>query len=132
MTDDLENSALSLVVFYELTATKITPRKRQDWEKFLREHHKAKTLVIPSMEDWRIASRLGWLMLQHHEKIPLTATGLQNDILICQSAASFSDDPPIIVTENIKHFSLIAAYINENRKKTPAKLTVVSAKEYFQ
>lgn len=131
-TGDYQKMALSLVVFYELTATKITPRKRQNWETLIREHHADKTLIVPSLEDWHIASRVVWMMHGNNESISISATSLQNDVLICQSAASFSKDPPIIVTQNLKDFSLIADYINRVRPGKSSKLIVQSAREYFK
>ena len=128
---DRGKMALSLVVFYELTATKITPAKRKYWEEVLQAQHKRRTLVIPDETDWHICSRIIWLMHRNNESIGRDATALQNDALICQSALSFADDTPFIVTENIKHFSLIAEYLNDHRPSGQKKLEIISADEYF-
>jgi predicted nucleic acid-binding protein len=123
--------ALSLVVFYELTATKIYPQKRRIWDQVLQKHNQDNTLIVPNEKDWHICSRIVWMMHQQGESVPKDATAFQNDTLICQSALAFSDNPPLIVTENVKHFSLIAEYLNDSRKKGNSKLEIISAKEYF-
>lgn len=128
---DKGKMALSLVVFYELTATKITPAKRKHWEEVMQLQHKRKTLISPNETDWHICSRTIWLMHRNNEGIGKAATALQNDALICQSALSFSPEPPLIVTDNLKHFSLIADYLNDTRKVGQKKLEIISADEYF-
>ena len=95
------------------------------------KHNQNKTLIIPNETDWRICSRIIWTMHQSGESVPKDATAIQNDALICQSVLAFSDNPPLIITENIKHFSVIAEYLNDSRKKGNPKLEIVGAKEYF-
>jgi len=134
---DVEISALSIVVFYELTATKISSKKRRLWDGYFRHHQTNHTLIIPAQEDWRICSQIFWQMHRNGENIPKTATAFQNDALICQSAISWhlenpAERPPCaVITENLKHFSLIADYLNKRLKRNELKLIVVSAKDYF-
>ena len=134
---DVESSALSIIVFYELTATKIDSKKRRLWDDYFRFHQTNKTLLIPSEEDWKICSQIVWQMHRHGKSVPKAATAFQNDALICQSAVSWhlenpEERPPCaVVTENIRHFSLIADYLNKRLKKNQPKLLVVSAKDYF-
>ncbi len=132
LTDsDIVKMSLSLVVFYELTATKIYPDKRRYWDEVFEEQKKNKTLVSPNSTDWQICSRTIWLMHRNNEGIGKDATAMQNDALICQSALSFSDETPFIVTDNIKHFALLADYLNDTRKAGQKKLEIISADEYF-
>ncbi len=134
---DVKNSALSSVVFYELTATKITSKKRRLWDSFFRYHAENKTLLVPTQEDWQICSRIIWQMHQNGESVPKSATIFQNDALICQSAISWHLENPAerapvaVVTENYKHFSLLADYLNKRLKRNEPKLLIVKAKDYF-
>ena len=134
---DVENSALSIVVFYELTATKINSKKRRLWDGYFRHHQTNDTLIIPTKDDWRICSQIVWQMHLNGEQIPKTATALQNDALICQSAISWhfenpGERPPCaIITENYKHFAMLADYLNKRLKNNESKIIVVSAKDYF-
>ncbi len=134
---DIQNSALSMIVFYELTATKITSKKRRLWDGYFRFHQSNDTLITPTKEDWRICSQIIWQMHLNGESVPKPATALQNDALICQSAISWhlanpAEHPPCaIITENFKHFSLIVDYLNRRLKKNQPKLLVVTAKNYF-
>ena len=73
---DKGKMALSLVVFYELTATKINSDKRRYWEELFKVHHKDKTLIVPSQEDWHLCSRTIWLMHRNNEGIGKDATAL--------------------------------------------------------
>ena len=86
---------------------------------------------MPDQTDWHICSRIIWLMHRNNESIGRDATALQNDALICQSALSFSADTPFIVTDNIKHFSLLAEYLNDHRNTGQKKLEIISGDEYF-
>ena len=134
---DVENLALSTIVFYELTATKIDSKKRRLWDSYFRFHQKNQTLITPTKEDWRICSQIIWQMHLNGESVPKVATALQNDALICQSAISWhlenpDENPPCaVITENLKHFSLIADYLNKRLKQNQPKLLVVQAKNYF-
>ena len=134
---DYTNSALSTIVFYELTATKIDSNKRKFWDSLFRVHFASQTLITPTKEDWRICSQIIWQMHLNGESVPKVATALQNDALICQSAISWhlenpDENPPCaVITENLKHFSLIADYLNKRLKKNQPKLLVVHAKNYF-
>lgn len=134
---DYNNSALSTIVFYELTATKIDSTKRKFWDSLFRVHTANQTLLIPTKEDWRICSQIVWQMHRNGENIPKTATAFQNDALICQSAISWHLENPAVrppcavITENLKHFSMLAEYLNKRLKRNEAKLIVVSAKDYF-
>ena len=47
---DYNNSALSTVVFYELTATKIDSTKRKFWDSLLRVHIANRTLLNSSLD----------------------------------------------------------------------------------
>lgn len=134
---DIQNSALSMIVFYELTATKITSKKRRLWDGYFRFHQNNDTLITPNKEDWRICSQIIWQMHLNGESVPKPATALQNDALICQSAIAWHLENPLerppcaIITENFKHFSLIADYLNKRLKKNQPKLIIVPAKNYF-
>ena len=134
---DYNNSALSTIVFYELTATKIDSTKRKFWDSLFRIHSSNQTLITPTAQDWKICSQILWQMHSNGESVPKTPTALQNDALICQSAISWhlenlAERPPCaIITENYKHFLLIADYLNRRLKKNQPKLLVVNAKNYF-
>lgn len=134
---DVQFLALSTIVFYELTATKIDSKKRRLWDSYFRSHQKNDTLITPTEEDWRICSQIIWQMHLNGESVPKPATALQNDALICQSAISWHLENPVerppcaIISENFKHFSLIAEYLNNRLKKSEAKLIIVPAKNYF-
>lgn len=136
-TQDFEKSALSSVVFYELTATKIDSAKRKFWDNLFRIHSAKNTLLVPTEEDWQICSRIIWQMHQNGESVPKAATAFQNDALICQSAISWHHAnstkraPCAVVTENHKHFFLIADYLNKRLNRNEPKLLVVKAKDYF-
>ena len=75
-------------------------------------------------------------MHQNKENVPNDATAFQNDALICQSAISWqrahkNQSSCAIVTENTKHFLLLAEYLNERLLLDEPKLAVVPAKDYF-
>ena len=134
---DYNNSALSTIVFYELIATKIDSTKRKFWNSLFRVHSSNQTLITPTAQDWQICSQILWRMHLNGENIPKTPTVLQNDALICQSAIFWylenpDERPPCaIITENYKHFSLIAEYLNKRLKRNQPKLLIVNAKYYF-
>lgn len=135
-SNDYFNSALSVVVYYELTATKIESKKRRFWNKIVDFHRSQDTLLSPTADDWRVCSQMIWQMHQNRENVPSEATAFQNDALICQSAISWqradkNQRSCAIITENTKHFLLLAEYLNERLLLAEPKLVVVDAKDYF-
>lgn len=133
---DTFNSALSIICFYELTATPINRKRRKIYTVLLKNYQDFDALITPTENDWRVCSQAIWQMHENKEAVPKDATALQNDVLICQSAISWylADEtrpPCVIVTENTRDFDLIAAYLNERLDKDMPKLLVVRASAYF-
>ncbi|MCA1623363.1 MAG: hypothetical protein LC778_06095 [Acidobacteria bacterium] len=134
--EDLAQTLFPLVVYYELSATKISQRRKQKLDQFRQLHDRNKTLLTPTKDDWIAAASIVWQLHQRRRKdLPDSATFLQNDALICQMAHIWLQknlgQNCFIVTENISHFRLIADCLNESAKKSGRKLKVISGDDYF-
>ena len=133
---DFHNALFPLVVYYELTAAKISQRRKQTLDALRLFHDKNKTLLTPTKDDWIAAASIVWqLHKRQRTDLPDSATFLQNDALICRTAHLWLQKNPeqncFIVTENISHFQLIADCLNEPTKKSGRKLKIVSGDDYF-
>ncbi len=124
LTDKLR---MSIVVFYELTATTISESDLQQLNKVRLELNKTERLVMPTMSDWwetaKMIRRLRFGQKRKSggqtPKIQHAQT-LQNDALIARSA-SLHDC--FVITNNIDDFSLFLPFM--------PKLEIVSAEEFF-
>jgi hypothetical protein len=140
---DLNSYLLSLVVWYEITATPIYQKKRTAWEQILNQKQQKNLLAAPTFADWHKSSRLIWeIQKSKRLSIPKDATAWQNDMLICHSAfewykSDYQNHPPIlIVTDNIKDFAkcldaLHRHYAQEIKKNGLVKIELVSGDDYF-
>jgi hypothetical protein len=125
-----------LVVYYELSATKVGEKRRQNLDQLRTLHEKNNTLLVPTKHDWIVAASVVWQLHQRRRTdLPDSATFLQNDVLICRNAHSWLQknigQNCFIVTENIAHFQLIADCLNEPTKKSGRKLKIISGDDYF-
>ena len=118
---DLARMALSMVVWYELTANTITPDDLQTYEAWRVAAQKENRLLTPTMNDWRecakLVARARWQEKRdHHGLTPRTeATKLQNDALIAR-AAYLRD--AVVITNNVADFRKLKEFLNF--KLTPA------------
>ena len=112
---DLARMALSMVVWYELTANTITPDEWQTYETWRMSAQREKRLLTPTMNDWRecarLVARVRWKEKRdHHRQTPKTnATKLQNDALIARSA--YLNDA-VVVTNNTSDFLKLQHFLD--------------------
>ena len=113
--------ALSMVVWYELTANTITLDDLQTYEAWRVAAQKENRLLTPTMNDWRecakLVARVRWQEKRdHHGLTPRTeAAKLQNDALIAR-AAYLRD--AVVITNNVADFRKLKEFLNF--KLTPA------------
>lgn len=118
---------LSMVVFYELTATTLDNSNLQLYEKWLKIAADRELLLTPSMTDWYETAKLV-RRLRFGEKSASrgrtpkisNAQKLQNDALIARTA--WTNDC-FIVSDNLDDFSLFLPFIKN--------LEIVSGEEFF-
>lgn len=122
---DYSRMALSMVVWYELTANTITSDEWQTYEAWRNAAQKEKRLLTPTMNDWRecakLVARVRWKEKRdHHGQTPRTnATKLQNDALIARAA--YLHDA-VVVTGNTSDFLKLQHFLN---------FKFASANDYF-
>ena len=63
-----KNFLLSAVVVAELTASAANDSIRKDLEATRRAHEKQNTLIVPTTEDWLLASRILYWLTQRRKK----------------------------------------------------------------
>ena len=123
---DFGEMALSIVVWYELTATTIDQTAWQLYESWRVAAHQEDRLLTPTMNDWRESAKLVARVRfddkrKAHGLTPKDAhaTQLQNDALIARAAylKGFS-----VVTENVDDFQKLQRFL---------KFDLVPAKDYF-
>jgi len=118
---------LSMVVFYELTATTVDKSHHNLYENWHKNFNSQNLLLTPTMTDWyetaKIIRRLRFgEKSASHGKTPKmkNAHKLQNDALIARTA--WTNDC-FVVTNNTADFSLFLPFMK--------KLIIVSAKDFF-
>lgn len=118
---------LSMVVYYELTATTIDKSHLKLYEKWHKSFYKDGFLLTPTMTDWyetaKVIRRLRFgEKSASHGKTPKLkdAHKLQNDALIARTA--WTNDC-FVVTTDVDDFSLFLPFMK--------KLEIVSAKDFF-
>lgn len=118
---------LSMVVYYELTATTIDKSHLKLYEKWHKSFYKDGFLLTPTMTDWyEIAKLIRRLRFGEksasHGKTPKIAHAqkLQNDALIARTA--WTNDC-FIVTADVDDFSLFLPFMKN--------LEIVSAEDFF-
>ena len=123
---DEAHLAVSMVVWYELTANTINRNDWQYYEALRQRAAQAGRLFTPTMNDWRETAKLvARLRFQdkrsgHGKTPPLAdATRLQNDALIARTAFLHHCT---VVTANLKDFERIRTFL---------KFNLLDAAEYF-
>ena len=118
---------LSMVVFYELTATTINSSDLQLYEKWLKIAVENERLITPAKTDWyetaKVIRRLRFgEKSASHGKTPKLkhAQKLQNDALIARTAWT---NECFVVTADVDDFSLFLPYMKN--------LEIVSTKDFF-
>ena len=127
LTDsDITRMGLSIVVWYELTATTLDQTTWQLYESWRFLAYKQDRLLTPTMNDWRESAKLVARVRfddkrRAHGLTPKDghATQLQNDALIARAAylKGFT-----VVTENVGDFQKLQRFL---------KFDLVPAKDYF-
>ena len=113
---DYAHLVMSMVVWYELTATTIDNSDWQYYEALRLRAAKEERLLAPIMNDWRetakLVARLRWQdKREGHGKTPSLpdATKLQNDALIARAAFLHGC---CVVTSNLKDFARIQTLLD--------------------
>ena len=122
-----KKSALSAVVFYELTATNISDGELKFYELTFDAAKAEKRLLTPSDFDWREAAK----MVRRLRQLSLTAkattaTVLQNDALIARTAWIHEY---AVVTGDIDDFELLKKVLP--KKSTRLELQLFTPQQYF-
>lgn len=119
---------LSMVVYYELTATTIDNSTLKFYDKWLKLFDKDNLLLTPSMLDWYETSKLirrlrfGEKSASHGKTPKLSnAQKLQNDALIARTA--WTNDC-FVVTTDVDDFEYFLPFIKN--------LIIISAEDFFQ
>lgn len=111
-----DNFLLSAVVLLELTASAKDESTRKQYEALRREYEEDGTLIVPTSEDWLLASKiLYWLEQGRKKKAggrsprkkPGAAQSMAFDALIAVSARRYN---ATVVTENWDDFKAIQYY----------------------
>lgn len=118
---------LSIIVFYELTATTVDNSSLQLYERWLKIAVEKELLLTPTMSDWyetaKVIRRLRFgEKSSSRGKTPKisNAQKLQNDALIARTA--WTNDC-FVVTTDVDDFSLFLPFMK--------KLEIISAAEFF-
>lgn len=123
------NFLLSAVVIAELIASASDDSKRKVYEGIRREHEKGDTFIVPSSEDWLLASRvLFWLTHRRKKaaggKLPPQKPGasqqMMMDALIAVSARRVG---AIVVTNDYDDFEAI---------QYDCKVKLIRGSDYFE
>jgi predicted nucleic acid-binding protein len=118
LSDLPDNFLLSSVVLMELMASAKDDSQRRQLELIYREYAKDNSLIVPSTDDWLMASKvLYWLAhgrkRSSHGKFPRLKPGVSQrmalDVLIAVSARRWSTS---IITDNWDDFRAIQRYCN--------------------
>ena len=116
LTDLPDNFLLSAVVFLELMASASDDSRRKYYEALYREYKRYNSMIVPSGDDWLLASRiLYWLAHGRRKKArgrapklkPGAAQRMALDTLIAASARRWK---AALVTENWDDFKAIQYY----------------------
>ncbi len=123
----IDKMRLSMVVFYELTATTIDKSHLKLYEKWHKTFNKQGLLLTPTMLDWyetaKVIRRLRFgEKSASRGKTPKisNAQKLQNDALIARTA--WTNDC-FVITTDVDDFSLFLPFMK--------KLEIISAAEFF-
>ncbi len=124
----IAKTRLSMVVFYELTATTIDNSKLKLYDRWLNIADEKELLITPSMTDWYETSKLirrlrfGEKSASHGKtpKMP-NAQKLQNDALIARTA--WTNDC-FVVTTDVDDFDHFQPFMKN--------LIIISAEDFFR
>jgi predicted nucleic acid-binding protein len=113
-----DNFLFSAVVLLELTASATDDSERKRYEALARDYRKDNSLIIPSFEDWLLASKvLYWLTQERRRHAkgraprlnPGASQRMALDALIATSARSWRTT---VITDNWDDFRAIQRYCN--------------------
>lgn len=122
------NFRMSAVVLMEIIAGSDDESRRKFYERAFKQYREDNSLIVPSDEDWLLASRILFLLTHarkrsHRGKLPRLAPGasqrLALDVLIAVSARRWKAQ---VVTENWTDFKAIQRYCNT---------TIIKAASFF-
>src|SRR5215213_4748078 len=124
-----ESFLMSAVVLMELTAGARDESRRKSYERFFRQYQTDNSLIVPSDEDWLLASKILFLLMHsrrrsEHGRLkrlpPGASQRLALDVLIAVSARRWK---VMVVTENWADFRAIQRYCNT---------TIIKAAQFFK
>ena len=124
-----QNFLVSAVVLMELIASTKDLSQRKVYEQLYRQYQKDNLLIVPTAEDWLLASRILFLLTHARKRLhkgklkqlpPGASQRLALDVLLAVSARRWKAQ---VVTENWSDFKAIQRYCNT---------TVVKATQFFQ
>ena len=124
-----ESFRMSAVVMMELIAGALNDSRRKFYEGTFAQYEKTNLLIIPSGEDWLLASRILYLLTHARKRSnkgklqrlpPGASQRMALDVLIAVSARRLK---AAVVTENWIDFKAIQRYCN---------VTIVRASKFFE
>ena len=124
-----KNFLMSAVVLMELTASAKDESRRKSYEQAFRRFQQNELLIVPSAEDWLLASKIVFLLTEDRRRAgrgrlkrlpPGASQRLALDVLIAVSARRWKAQ---VVTENWSDFKAIQRYCNA---------TIVKAAQFFR
>ena len=119
---------LSAVVLMELSGSSRDESERKFYERMFWQYKKNDLLIVPTVDDWILASKILFLLTQArrrsqkgklHRLPPGASQRLALDVLIAVSARRWKAQ---VVTENWADFKAIQRYCNT---------TIIKAKNFF-
>lgn len=124
-----QNFLVSAVVLMELIASAKDLSQRKAYEDLYRKYQKDNLLIVPTEEDWVLASKILFLLTHARKRLhkgklkqlpPGASQRLALDVLLAVSARRWKAQ---VVTENWSDFKAIQRYCNT---------TIVRATQFFQ
>ena len=124
-----KNFLMSAVVLMELTASAQDESRRKSYELAFRQFQQNDLLIVPSAEDWMLASKIIFLLTEGRRREgrgklkrlpPGASQRLALDVLIAVSARRWRAQ---VVTENWADFKAIQRYCNA---------TIIKAAQFFR
>ena len=123
-----KNFLMSAIVLMELTASAKDESRRKSYERAFRQFQQNNLLIVPTAEDWLLASKIIFLLSQGRRREskgklkrlpPGASQRLALDVLIAVSARRCHAQ---VVTENWADFKAIQRYCNA---------TIIKAAQFF-
>lgn len=128
-----ENFLLSAVVIAELTANANDDPLRKFYEDIRRKHEKGDTLLVPTSEDWLLASRILYWLTQRRKKgaggkLPPQKPGASQQMMLdALIAVSARRAGALVVTEDYDDFKAIQYYCHFKLKRGDDYFNVAGA-----